>query len=70
MTQTDCETRNEPAGNSDEKINVFQKGRMEGPDAESTTHGVVRAVCVSKRKGTRKDVVDGPVMIEAHHGVA
>ncbi|MBE5711675.1 MAG: sulfurase [Slackia sp.] len=43
---------------------------MEGPDADSTTHGTVRAVCVSKRKGTRKTVVDGPVTIEAHHGVA
>lgn len=70
MTQIDCEACNKPAGSSDEKISVFQKGRMEGPDAESTTHGTVRAVCVSKRKGTRKDVVDGPVVIEAHHGVA
>ena len=53
-----------------EQLNVFDKGRMEGPDANSTTHGTVRAVCVSKRKGTRKTVVDGPVTIEAHHGVA
>ena len=53
-----------------EELNVFDKGRMEGPDAESTTHGTVRAVCVSKRKGTRKTVMDGPVTIEAHHGVA
>ena len=53
-----------------EQLNVFDKGRMEGPDADSTTHGTVRAVCVSKRKGTRKTVVDGPVTIEAHHGVA
>lgn len=53
-----------------EQLNVFDKGRMEGPDADSTTHGTVRAVCVSKRKGMRKTVVDGPVTIEAHHGVA
>lgn len=53
-----------------EQLNVFDKGRMEGPDADSTTHGTVRAVCVSKRKSTRKTVVDGPVTIEAHHGVA
>ena len=39
-----------------EQLNVFDKGRMEGPDADSTTHGTVRAVCVSKRKGTRKTV--------------
>ena len=50
-----------------EQLNVFDKGRMEGPDADSTTHGTVRAVCVSKRKGMRKTVVDGPVTIEAHH---
>lgn len=53
-----------------EDVKVFDKGRMEGPDAESTTHGVVRAVCVSKRKGTRKDVVDGPVTVVEQHGVA
>ncbi len=53
-----------------EGVQVFDKGRMEGPDAESTTHGVVRAVCVSKRKGTRKDVVDGPVTVVEQHGVA
>ena len=53
-----------------EQLNVFDKGRMEGPDADSTTHGTVRAVCASRRKGTRKTVVDGPVTIEAHHGVA
>ncbi len=53
-----------------EGVKVFDKGRMEGPDAESTTHGVVRAVCVSKRKGTRKDVVDGPVTVVEQHGVA
>ena len=53
-----------------EQLNVFDKGRMEGPDADSTTHGTVRAACVSKRKGMRKTVVDGPVTIEAHHGVA
>ncbi len=57
------------AGGVDE-VKVFDKGRMEGPDAESTTHGVVRAVCVSKRKGTRKDVVDGPVTVVEQHGVA
>lgn len=45
------------------------QGRMEGPDAESTTHGRVRAVCTSKRKGTRKDVVDGPITVVAHRGV-
>lgn len=70
MTQTDCEAAKVSSDDSGEKIDVFEKGRMEGPDAESTTHGTVRAVCVSKRKGTRKDVVDGPVTIEAHHGVA
>ncbi len=53
-----------------EGVQMFDKGRMEGPDAESTTHGVVRAVCVSKRKGTRKDVVDGPVTVVEQHGVA
>ena len=53
-----------------EDVKVFDKGCMEGPDAESTTHGVVRAVCVSKRKGTRKDVVDGPVTVVEQHGVA
>ncbi len=53
-----------------EGVQVFDKGRMEGPDAESTTHGVVRAVCVSKRKGMRKDVVDGPVTVVEQHGVA
>ena len=53
-----------------EQLNVFDKGRMEGPNADSTTHGTVRAVCVSKRKGMRKTMVDGPVTIEAHHGVA
>ena len=53
-----------------ENVTVFEKGRMEGPNAENTTHGTVRAVCVSKRKGTRKTVVDGPVTIQAHHGVA
>lgn len=53
-----------------EGVQVFDKGRMGGPDAESTTHGVVRAVCVSKRKGTRKDVVDGPVTVVEQHGVA
>ena len=58
------------AHKASEQLNVFDKGRMEGPDADSTTHGTVRAVCVSKRKGTRKTVVDGPVTIEAHHGVA
>ena len=26
-----------------EQLNVFAKGRMEGPDADSTTHGTVRA---------------------------
>ncbi len=57
------------AGGVDE-VKVFDKGRMEGPDAESTTHGVVRAVCVSKRKGTRKDVVDGPATVVEQHGVA
>lgn len=46
------------AHKASEQLNVFDKGRMEGPDADSTTHGTVRAVCVSKRKGTRKTVVD------------
>lgn len=66
------EARNAEAAEHEasEQLNVFDKGRMEGPDADSTTHGTVRAVCVSKRKGTRKTVVDGPVTIEAHHGVA
>lgn len=63
--ESDCNAC--PAG---ENLKVFEKGRMEGPNAESTTHGTVRAVCVSKRKGTRKTVVDGPVTIQAHHGVA
>lgn len=48
---------------------VFKKGRMEGPNAESTTHGTVRAVCMSKRKGTRKEVVNGPIHIVEQFGV-
>lgn len=64
--EADCAARQAANG----QVNIVEKGRMEGPDAESTTHGAVRAVCVSKRKGTRKTVVDGPVTIEAHHGVA
>lgn len=50
-------------------LHPIEKGRMEGPDAESVTHGRVRAVCTSERKGTRKTPVDGPITIVAQHGV-
>lgn len=53
-----------------EGLHVFDQGRMEGADAESTTHGTVRAVCISKRKGTRKTPVDGPITVVEQHGVA
>lgn len=58
------------AASNAEAIKLVDKGRMEGKNAESTTHGVVRACCVSKRKGTRKTPVEGPITLVEQHGVA
>lgn len=42
------------AHKASEQLNVFDKGRMEGPDADSTTHGTVRAsACPSARARAR-----------------
>lgn len=58
------------AANATEGISLVAKGRMEGANAASTTHGVVRACCVSKRKGTRKTPVEGAITLVEQHGVA
>lgn len=48
---------------------MIKKGKMEGPNAKSTEHGVVRAVCTSKKKGTRKEVVNGSIVLKEGFGV-
>lgn len=44
--------------------------KIDGPNAASTTHGRVRAVNISKRKGTRKTPCNTPVTVVAHQGLA
>ncbi len=66
-------TQKQPQTNAQEKkigtLKLVEKGKMEGPNAKSTEHGEVMAVCVSAKTGTRKDVVDGAVEIIENYGI-
>ena len=50
-------------------LKLVEKGKMVGPDAKSTQHGEVMAVCVSAKTGTRKDVVSGAVEVVENFGI-
>ena len=55
-------------------IHDYVDGKGFAPEPNIATEvgqkGTIRAVCVSKRKGTRKQPVDGSVEVLAHFGVA